>query len=228
MSRKMEIEENLNQVRQKITDAAAKSGRNPNEINLIVVTKTFPISDLEILYSLGVREFGENRDQEASVKAKALPQDINWHFQGGIQSNKLKSICSWASVIHSVDQFKYAKIISEQPSVKARQIFIQVSLDEPPESRGGVDPAKLTELANQISSLPNIKVLGLMAVGPVDREIESAFARLQQIQAGFLTEFKDAVFLSSGMSGDYELAISYGATHLRIGSSILGIRAPIK
>ncbi|NDI11115.1 MAG: YggS family pyridoxal phosphate-dependent enzyme [Actinobacteria bacterium] len=228
MSRKMEIEENLNQVRQKITDAAAKSGRNPNEINLIVVTKTFPISDLEILYSLGVREFGENRDQEASVKAKALPQDINWHFQGGIQSNKLKSICSWASVIHSVDQFKYAKIISEQPSVKARQIFIQVSLDEPPESRGGVDPAKLIELANQISSLPNIKVLGLMAVGPVDREIEPAFARLQQIQAGFLTDFKDAVFLSSGMSGDYELAISYGATHLRIGSSILGIRAPIK
>ena len=228
MSRKMEIEENLNQVRQKITDAAAKSGRNPDEINLIVVTKTFPISDLEILYSLGVREFGENRDQEASVKAKALPQDINWHFQGGIQSNKLKSICSWASVIHSVDQFKYAKIISEQPSVKARQIFIQVSLDEPPESRGGVDPAKLIELANQISSLPNIKVLGLMAVGPVDREIEPAFARLQQIQAGFLTDFKDAVFLSSGMSGDYELAISYGATHLRIGSSILGNRAPIK
>ena len=228
MSRKTEIEENLNQVRQKITDAAAKSGRNPNEINLIVVTKTFPISDLEILYSLGVREFGENRDQEASVKAKALPQDINWHFQGGIQSNKLKSICSWASVIHSVDQFKYAKIISEQPSVKARQIFIQVSLDEPPESRGGVDPAKLIELANQISSLPNIKVLGLMAVGPVYRQIEPAFARLQQIQAGFLTDFKDAVFLSSGMSGDYELAISYGATHLRIGSSILGIRAPIK
>ena len=228
MSRKMEIEENLNQVRQKITDAAAKSSRNPNEINLIVVTKTFPISDLEILYSLGVREFGENRDQEASVKAKALPQDINWHFQGGIQSNKIKSICSWASVIHSVDQFKYAKIISEQPSVKARQIFIQVSLDEPPESRGGVDPAKLTELANQISSLPNIKVLGLMAVGPVDREIEPAFARLQQIQAGFLTDFKDAVFLSSGMSGDYELAISYGATHLRIGSSILGNRAHIK
>jgi len=228
MSRKTEIEENLNQVRQKITDAAAKSGRNPNEINLIVVTKTFPISDLEILYSLGVREFGENRDQEASVKAKALPQDINWHFQGGIQSNKLKSICSWASVIHSVDQFKYAKIISEQPSVKARQIFIQVSLDEPPESRGGVDPAKLTELANQISSLPNLKVLGLMAVGPVDQEIEPAFARLQQIQAGFLTDFKDAVFLSSGMSGDYEMAISYGATHLRIGSSILGNRAPIK
>ena len=228
MNRRQEIEENLNQVRKSIADAASKSGRNPDDINLIVVTKTFPISDLEILYSLGLREFGENRDQEASVKAKALPQDINWHFQGGIQSNKLKSICNWASVIHSVDQFKYAQIISEQKSATPMQIFIQVSLDQPPESRGGVDPAKLIELANRISSLPNLKVLGLMAVGPVDQEVEPAFARLQQIQASFLTYFKDANFLSSGMSGDYEMAISYGATHLRIGSSILGNRALIK
>jgi pyridoxal phosphate enzyme (YggS family) len=228
MNRRQEIEENLNQVRKNIAEAASKSGRNPDDINLIVVTKTFPISDLEILYSLGLREFGENRDQEASVKAKALPQDINWHFQGGIQSNKLKSICSWASMIHSVDQFKYAQIISEQKSATPMQIFIQVSLDQPPESRGGVDPAKLIELANRISSLPNLKVLGLMAVGPVDQEVEPAFARLQQIQASFLTYFKDANFLSSGMSGDYEMAISYGATHLRIGSSILGNRALIK
>lgn len=228
MNRRQEIEENLNQVRKNIAEAASKSGRNPDDINLIVVTKTFPISDLEILYSLGLREFGENRDQEASVKAKALPQDINWHFQGGIQSNKLKSICSWASVIHSVDQLKYAQIISEQKSATPMQIFIQVSLDQPPESRGGVDPAKLIELANRISSLPNLKVLGLMAVGPVDQEVEPAFARLQQIQASFLTYFKDANFLSSGMSGDYEMAISYGATHLRIGSSILGNRALIK
>lgn len=228
MNRRQEIEENLNQVRKKIAEAASKSGRNPDDINLIVVTKTFPILDLEILYSLGLREFGENRDQEASVKAKALPQDINWHFQGGIQSNKLKSICSWASMIHSVDQFKYAQIISEQKSATPMQIFIQVSLDQPPESRGGVDPAKLIELANRISSLPNLKVLGLMAVGPVDQEVEPAFARLQQIQASFLTYFKDANFLSSGMSGDYEMAISYGATHLRIGSSILGNRALIK
>ena len=228
MNRGREIEDNLNQVRKNIAEAATKSGRNPADINLIVVTKTFPISDLEILYSLGLREFGENRDQEASVKAKALPQDINWHFQGGIQSNKLKSICSWASVIHSVDQFKYAQIISQQSGTEPMQIFIQVSLDQPPESRGGVDPAKLSELANQISSLPNLKVLGLMAVGPVDQEIEPAFARLQQIQASFLTQFKDFVYLSSGMSGDYEMAISYGATHLRIGSSILGKRAPIK
>jgi pyridoxal phosphate enzyme (YggS family) len=228
MNRKQEIEENLNRVRENIAKAAAKCDRNSGEINLIVVTKTFPISDLEILYSLGLRDFGENRDQEGRVKAKALPQDINWHFQGGIQSNKLKSICNWASVIHSVDQFKYAQIISQQSSQKPMQIFIQVSLDQPPESRGGVDPDKLTGLVNQISTLPNLKLLGLMAVGPVDQGIRPAFARLQQIQAEFLTHFKDGVFLSAGMSGDYEMAISYGATHLRIGSSILGIRASIK
>ena len=228
MNRVDEISRNLEQVKERIASAAKRSNRSIDEITLIVVTKTFPLSDLEILYSLGVREFGENRDQEAAVKVGQLPADINWHFQGGIQSNKLKSICSWASVIHSVDQFKYAQIISEQPNPKPMQIFIQVSLDQPPESRGGVDPAKLTELANQISSLANIKILGLMAVGPVDQAVEPAFARLQQIQASFLSQFKDAVFLSSGMSGDYEMAISYGATHLRIGSSILGIRPPIK
>jgi pyridoxal phosphate enzyme (YggS family) len=228
MSRTRELEENLNLVTQKIAAAAAKRCRNSTEINLIVVTKTFPISDIQILYTLGLREFGENRDQEASIKAKALPKDINWHFQGGIQSNKLKSICNWASVIHSVDQFKYAQIISEQPSEKPRQIFIQVSLDQPPESRGGVNPEKLLELASRISLLSNIKILGLMAVGPVNQAAGPAFARLQTIHESFLTQFKDAVFLSAGMSGDYELAIAYGATHLRIGSSILGIRAPIK
>jgi uncharacterized pyridoxal phosphate-containing UPF0001 family protein len=107
-------------------------------------------------------------------------------------------------------------------------IFIQVSLDQPPESRGGVDPAKLIELTDQISVLPKIKILGLMAVGPVDQQAQLVFAKLQQIQASFRTHFKDAPFLSAGMSGDYEQAIAHGATHLRIGSSILGIRAPIK
>ena len=140
-------------------------------------------SDIQILYTLGLREFGENRDQEASIKAKALPKDINWHFQGGIQSNKLKSICNWASVIHSVDQFKYAQIISEQPSEKPRQIFIQVSLDQPPESRGGVNPEKLLELASRISLLSNIKILGLMAVGPVNQaavQVKQAELQLEQ------------------------------------------------
>ena len=224
MNRNSEITANLNDVKAKIASAALKAGRDADEITLIVVTKTFPVSDLEILYSLGVREFGENRDQEAAEKVEKLPSDINWNFQGGIQSNKLKSITTWAGCIHSVDKLKYAQIISEQNTGKPKEIFIQVSLDQPPESRGGVDPKKLIDLASEITKLPDISLKGLMAVAPLDLPEEQAFLKLKEIQADFVAVFKDAKYLSAGMSGDYEMAISYGATHLRIGSSILGNR----
>jgi len=224
MSRADEIATNLNEVKGKIASAALKAGRDIDDITLIVVTKTFPISDLEILYSLGVREFGENRDQEAVEKVNNLPSDINWNFQGGIQSNKLKSIATWAGCIHSVDKLKYAQIISEQNIDKPKAVFIQVSLDQPPESRGGVDPKNLIGLATEITKLPGILLKGLMAVAPLDLPVEEAFLKLKEIQAGFTAVFKDAKYLSAGMSGDYEMAVSYGATHLRIGSSILGNR----
>jgi pyridoxal phosphate enzyme (YggS family) len=224
MNRTSEITANLNDVKAKIASAALKAGRDADEITLIVVTKTFPVSDLEILYSLGVREFGENRDQEAAEKVAKLPSDINWNFQGGIQSNKLKSITTWAGCIHSVDKLKYAQIISEQNTGKPKEIFIQVSLDQPPESRGGVDPEKLIDLASELTKLPGISLKGLMAVAPLDLPEEQAFLKLKEIQANFVAVFKDAKYLSAGMSGDYEMAISYGATHLRIGSSILGNR----
>ena len=224
MNRTSEITANLNDVKAKIASAALKAGRDADEITLIVVTKTFPVSDLEILYSLGVREFGENRDQEAAEKVEKLPSDINWNFQGGIQSNKLKSITTWAGCIHSVDKLKYAQIISEQNTGKPKEIFIQVSLDQPPESRGGVDPKKLIDLASEVTKLPGISLKGLMAVAPLDLPEEQAFLKLKEIQADFVAVFKDVKYLSAGMSGDYEMAISYGATHLRIGSSILGNR----
>ena len=228
MSRKDQILSNLESVKEKISTAAQAAGRAPSEITLIAVTKTFPVSDLEILYELGVRNFGENRDQEAAPKVGALPADITWHFQGGIQSNKLKSISNWASVIHSVDKFKYAQMISQFSVDKTKEIFIQVSLDTLPQSREGVDPADLMQLAEQIMSLPNLEVKGLMAVAPLDQPTEQAFVRLQQIQQKFIQLYPAASSLSSGMSGDYELAISLGATHVRIGSSILGNRSPIK
>jgi pyridoxal phosphate enzyme (YggS family) len=228
MSRKDQILSNLELVKEKISSAAQAAGRSPNEITLIAVTKTFPVSDLEILYELGVRNFGENRDQEAAPKVGVLPADITWHFQGGIQSNKLKSISNWASVIHSVDKFKYAQMISQFSVGKTKEIFIQVSLDTLPQSREGVDPADLMQLAEQIMSLPNLEVKGLMAVAPLDQPTEQAFVRLQQIQQKFIQLYPAASSLSSGMSGDYELAISLGATHVRIGSSILGNRSPIK
>ena len=228
MSRKDQIHLNLELVKEKISAAAQAAGRSPSEITLIAVTKTFPVSDLEILHELGVRNFGENRDQEAAPKVGVLPADITWHFQGGIQSNKLKSISNWASVIHSVDKFKYAQMISQFSVGKTKEIFIQVSLDTLPQSREGVDPADLMQLAEQIMSLPNLEVKGLMAVAPLDQPTEQAFVRLQQIQQKFIQLYPAASSLSSGMSGDYELAISLGATHVRIGSSILGNRSPIK
>ena len=228
MSRKDQILSNLKSVKEKISAAAQAAGRSPSEITLIAVTKTFPVSDLEILHELGVRNFGENRDQEAAPKVGVLPADITWHFQGGIQSNKLKSISNWASVIHSVDKFKYAQMISQFSVGKTKEIFIQVSLDTLPQSREGVDPADLMQLAEQIMSLPNLEVKGLMAVAPLDQPTEQAFVRLQQIQQKFIQLYPAASSLSSGMSGDYELAISLGATHVRIGSSILGNRSPIK
>jgi pyridoxal phosphate enzyme (YggS family) len=224
LDRKSEIAANLLEVNERIATAAAKAGRNPADIKLIVVTKTFPITDLQNLYDLGVREFGENRDQEASEKVGLLPADINWHFQGQIQSNKLKSITSWASYIHSIDQLKYAKLVSEFAGNQRKSIFIQVSLDQIPESRGGVAPAKLVELASGITEFTNLNLMGLMAVAPLDEGTDSAFSRLATYHHEFMKGFPQAKYLSAGMSGDYESAILHGATHLRIGSSILGNR----
>ena len=224
LDRKAEIAANLNKVKERIAGAAAMVGRDPADIQLIAVTKTFPISDLQYLYELGVRDFGENRDQEASGKVGQLPADINWHFQGQIQSNKLKSITSWASYIHSIDQLKYAKMVSEFAGDQRKSIFLQVSLDQVPESRGGVDPVKLVELANGITQFTNLNLMGLMAVAPLEENTDQAFSRLAQIHSNFKESFPNAKYLSAGMSGDYEIAILHGATHLRIGSSILGNR----
>lgn len=227
MSRVDEISANLEKVKEQIKLAAASANRLSEDITLVAVTKTFPVSDIEILYSLGIRDFGENRDQEASAKVGLLPKDVRWHFQGQIQSNKLKSITSWASYIHSVDQLKYAQMISDYSAGNEKPIFMQVSLDKPPQSRSGVNPSELLELAGAISSLPGIRLQGLMAVAPVNSPAEQAFAELEDIRSDFLSTFADAKSLSIGMSGDYQIAIKYGATHIRIGSSILGIRSPI-
>ena len=227
MSRVDEISANLEKVKEQIKLAAASANRLSDDITLVAVTKTFPVSDIEILYSLGIRDFGENRDQEASEKVGLLPKDVRWHFQGQIQSNKLKSITSWASFIHSVDQLRYAQMISDYSAGNKKPIFMQVSLDKLPQSRSGVNPSELLELAGAISALPGIRLQGLMAVAPVNSPAEQAFAELEDIRSDFLSTFPDAKSLSIGMSGDYQIAIKYGATHIRIGSSILGIRSPI-
>ena len=227
MNRTKELTDSLSEVNQRINIAATKASRAVDEITLITVTKTFPTSDIEILYQIGLRDFGENRDQEASKKVTNLPKDIRWHFQGQIQSNKLKSITSWASCIHSVDQLRYAQLISQLIGDAKMPIFIQVSLGNTSENRAGVEPDELIKMATQVSELPGISLQGLMAVAPLDMAAELAFANLAKIREVFLTSFPAAKSLSIGMSGDYETAIEYGATHIRIGSSILGNRASI-
>lgn len=230
VERKSQILENLKLVRERIKSAAISANRNPDDINLIAVTKNFPIPDLLTLYEAGVRDFGENRDQEARQKVAQLPSDINWHFQGQIQSNKLKSITQWATYIHSVDQFRYAKMISDFTEGANRSIFIQISLDNPPnadqesQTRGGVNPDTLLQLADEISQLPKVELLGVMAVAPLNGSVTEAFSRIAQFSSTLIKTHPQAKALSIGMSGDFEEGIKHGATHLRIGTSILGNR----
>ena len=220
MTRQTEISERLLDVQERIAAAAKKAQRDPSEITLIAVTKTFPISDIEILSQLGVQEFGENRDGDAAPKAAAVPG--KWHFQGQIQSNKLKSICSWAHVIHSLDELRHFEVI-ERFAAHPLEIFLQVNLDGVAE-RGGAAIESLYPLASIIQAHPVHSLAGLMAVAPLGIDPEIAFGNLQEIQSGFLNDFPSAKSLSAGMSQDFEIAISHGATHLRIGSQIMGSR----
>jgi pyridoxal phosphate enzyme (YggS family) len=216
MNRKEELSQNLELVRSKIAKVA------DHEVTLIAVTKTFPVRDAEILHELGVRDFGENRDAEGAEKAAIVSG--TWHFQGQIQSNKLKSITSWTSVIHSLDDPRHFEII-EKVAPHPLQIFLQVSLDGA-HHRGGAGLEELHSLAALVEKSPIHTLAGLMSVPPVEMNPDEAFAQLAVIHKEFMKLFPAAKSLSAGMSGDYEAAISHGATHVRVGSSILGSRSP--
>ena len=220
MTRFNEIAENLAEVQGRIDASAKMSGRNVEDITLIAVTKTFPVSDIEILNELGIHDFGENRDADGAEKARMV--SAQWHFQGQIQSNKIKSICSWSHVIHSLDDARHFEIIEKFAS-HPLDIFLQVSLDGA-DNRGGANREALYQLASLVQASSTHRLLGLMAVAPLGQSAPEAFTSLAQIHQEFVTEFKEATFLSAGMSGDFEEAILHGATHVRIGSSILGSR----
>jgi hypothetical protein len=216
MNRKEEIAHNLETVRANIATVTA------HPVTLIAVTKTFPASDVQILKELGVDDFGENRDSEGTEKSAAVPG--NWHFQGQIQSNKLKSITSWASVIHSLDDPRHFEVI-EKVAPHPLHIFLQVSLDGA-HNRGGAGVDQLYRLAELVSESKVHTLVGLMSVPPVDIDPDIAYSQLAVIRNEFLLRFPKADSLSAGMSGDYQSAISHGATHVRVGSSILGSRSP--
>lgn len=209
-----ELEKNLRTVESEVS---------PFSPTLIVVTKTYPISDVEILSGLGVENFGENRSSEGIEKSAVIPG--RWHYQGEIQSKKIREILSWASAIHSLDNLGHAQKIQKCLSDSGGRIdiFLQLSLDGDPE-RGGVVESELFELATEIAGMPSINLLGIMSVPPVSQEPAAAFSKIGAIHKRFIAEFPTALSLSAGMSGDYMIALNHGATHIRVGSKILGSR----
>ncbi len=225
LDRTAQLSLSLADVNSRIIEATRKASRNAEEVTLIAVTKTYPVSDVEILHRLGVSNFGENRSAEG-VEKSALVK-AHWHFQGQIQSNKIAAISSWAQTVHSLDDLshvaKFDRAVGEI-SGKRLNVFIQVSLDGDT-SRAGVNGEELLALAHAVVASQHLDLVGLMVVPPVQAEPAKAFAEVAEIASRFRQEFPMAQSLSAGMSGDYEIAIAHGATHIRVGSQILGTRA---
>ena len=223
--RKTELSLSLADVRARVLEATAKASRNPEEVTLIAVTKTYPTSDVEILHQLGVTDFGENRSAEGLEKSSNV--SAHWHFQGQIQSNKIAAISSWAQTVHSLDDLshvaKFDRAVGEILG-KRLNVFVQISLDGDT-SRAGVRGDDLLALGQAISSTRHLDLAGIMVVPPVHAEPEKAFSEVALLSQRFCLEFPSAQSLSAGMSGDYEIAIAHGATHIRVGSQILGPRA---
>ena len=217
------IKESLGLVKEQIAVAAIGAGRSVDEITLIAVTKTYPVSDVEILHNLGQRNFGENRSEEGAEKSAQV--NGSWHYQGQVQSRKLRDIAEWATFIHSIDSPDHAVKLSRICGEIGKEIsiFLQLSLDGAPD-RGGVIATEILALAEKVAELPNINLAGLMCVPPVAYEHQRAFSEIAQIHQKFISTFSQAKSLSAGMSSDFEVAITHGATHLRIGSQILGSR----
>ena len=214
-NRQRELAANLAQVQAEIA---------PYDPTLIVVTKTYPVSDVRILSELGVGDFGENRSDEGLAKSAEV--SAKWHYQGEIQSKKIREILSWADCIHSLDQLRHAEKINSILTETGNQIelFIQLSLDGDPH-RGGLIESELFALAVQLQSLSAITVMGIMSVPPVSVDPAAAFSAIAKVHQRFIAEFPSSPYLSAGMSGDYLIALDHGATHIRVGSKILGARA---
>ncbi len=224
MNRAEELAHNLAHTKEKIEAAAMLAGRDSADITLIVVTKTFPVSDAHVLYELGVREMGENRDEEGALKSEHLPIDVRWHFQGQIQGRKIKSISGWADVVHSLDSTSHAQKFDVENENRVQEFFLQINLEPQRLDRGGIPAQELAAFVQFLREQTQLKVAGLMTVAPISMMPAEAFSQLKGLQPTLLDIYPEAKALSMGMSNDFEAAISAGATHLRIGSSILGSR----
>ncbi|WP_291052095.1 YggS family pyridoxal phosphate-dependent enzyme [Herbiconiux sp.] len=222
-----ELAERVARVTSGIAEAARAADRDPAEITLIAVTKFHPASLVRELHGLGIRNFGENRHQEAREKAAELADlEPTWHFVGQLQSKKARQVREYASVIHSIDREAVVSALA-QPAEgdPPTDCFLQINLTDDP-ARGGAAPADVQAVAEQILAAPGLRLLGVMAVAPLEEEPRRAFARLRGLSDGVRALDPEARFISAGMSHDYAEALAEGATHLRIGTAITGNRPP--
>jgi len=229
------IKSNLDNVEQNILEACNKSGRNREEITLIAVSKTKPVSLLEDAYSAGVRDFGENKVQELCEKYEVMPQDIRWHMIGHLQTNKVKYLIGKTALIHSVDSYKLACEIEKQAAKHdcIMDVLIEVNIAEE-ETKFGLSEEEVINLVKDVAKLPHVRIKGLMTVAPyvVDSEENRPFFRkIKQLSVDIDNENIDNVsmnILSMGMTGDYMVAIEEGATMVRVGTGIFGERNYMK
>lgn len=220
----------------RVEQSAKAAGRSIEEITLIVVTKNHPAQLVLDLLELGARDFGENRDQEASSKAEAVaeslaasgtPPDYRWHFVGQLQSNKVRSVLRYAQAVHSLDRTSLLqaleKELAKEPERSQLDVFIELNLTDDPQ-RGGLDPKSLEEFAEAVLRVPQLNLRGVMGVATLDRQAERDFEFIRACSDRVRALSPGANQISAGMSGDFETAISFGATHLRIGTAITGER----
>ena len=236
-ARTLQLRDRLAAVRQRIDAAAAAAGRPGDPPQLIVVTKFHPAEDVRRLSALGITDVGENRDQEAADKAAQLTDlDLRWHFIGQLQSNKAKSVARYAHAVHSVDRLQLAAALAKAMAIERGrtgraplECFIQVSLDDDADGhRGGALPADVPGLAERLAGSEDLRLAGVMAVAPLGAEPAAAFEKLAAVSARLTALHPEATGISAGMSQDLEAAIRSGATHLRIGSDILGPRPALR
>jgi pyridoxal phosphate enzyme (YggS family) len=235
VTRAEEISAGLAAVNARIERACAAAGRDPDEITLIVVTKTYPASDVELLAGLGVVDVGENRDQEAAPKAAAVSAPVRWHFVGQLQRNKCRSVVTYADAVHSVDGVRLAETLAgaaQRHRERALDVLVQVSIDGDPARggavRGGDADRDLERVAAAVAEAPALRLAGVMAVAPMDWTPDAAFASLARTAVDLRAAYPEATAISAGMSGDLEAAIVHGATHVRIGSAVLGTRDKLR
>lgn len=231
-ARRDQISAGLDDVRRRIATAAEAAGRDPTAVTLVVVTKFFPPSDVRLLAELDVTDIGENRHPEAADKmAECIDLGLRWHFIGGLQSNKAAAVGSYADVVESVDRVKLVKALNRGAHQRSHpvDVLLQVSLDPPGrEGRSGAEVDDLPALADAVESAGMLRLRGLMAIAPLEEDPGAAFERLRVIHRSFVAQWPDATWLSAGMSNDFEAAIGAGATHVRVGSAILGPRPSIE